>query len=90
VVNRAPDPAMGIGCGFSDATIEAQLDIVETSGPPRPGTAAILTGSRYRSGWQRAADNVNRRGAPGDPTAPNQSLQSSQVSYDTIASWRDQ
>jgi hypothetical protein len=35
--------------------------------------------------------NYEQDNAPGDQTtAPNQSLQSSQVSYDTIASWPDQ
>jgi sugar phosphate isomerase/epimerase len=55
--------ANGSHIGFSDATIEAQLDIAETLGMTHLGTASIPTGSRYKADWQRAADNFNRWGA---------------------------
>jgi sugar phosphate isomerase/epimerase len=55
--------ANGSHIGFSDASIEAQLDIAETLGMPHLGTASIPTGSRYKEDWQRAADNFNRWGA---------------------------
>jgi sugar phosphate isomerase/epimerase len=55
--------ANGSHIGFSDDSIEAQLDIAETLGLPNLGTASIPTGSRYKSDWQRAADDFNRWGA---------------------------
>jgi sugar phosphate isomerase/epimerase len=55
--------ANGSHINFSDATIEAQLDIAETLGMPNLGTASIPTGSRYKADWEAAAVNFNRWGA---------------------------
>jgi sugar phosphate isomerase/epimerase len=55
--------ANGSHIGFSDDTIEAQLDIAETLGMPYLGTANIPTNSRFKSDWERAADDFNRWGA---------------------------
>lgn len=55
--------ANGSHISFSDATIEAQLDIAETLDMPHLGTAAIPTSSPYKADWQKAADNFNRWGA---------------------------
>jgi len=55
--------ANGSHIGFSDATIEAQLDIAETLGMPHLGTASVPTNGRYKSDWEQAADNFNRWGA---------------------------
>jgi sugar phosphate isomerase/epimerase len=55
--------ANGSHIGFSDATIEAQLDIAETLGLPHLGTASIPTNGRTKADWQAAADNFNRWGA---------------------------
>lgn len=54
--------ANGSHIGFDDATIEAQLDIAETLGLPYLGTANIPTNSRFKSDWERAADDFNRWG----------------------------
>ena len=55
--------ANGSHISFSDATIEAQLDIAETLGMPHLGTASIPTNGRTKADWERAADNFNRWGA---------------------------
>ncbi|MGH3387943.1 MAG: sugar phosphate isomerase/epimerase family protein [Actinomadura sp.] len=52
----------GSHINFSDDTIEAQLDIAETLGLPYLGTASIPTDSRFKSDWERAADDFNRWG----------------------------
>jgi sugar phosphate isomerase/epimerase len=55
--------ANGSHIGFSDATIEAQLDIAETLGMPNLGTASIPTNGRQPRDWEAAAVNFNRWGA---------------------------
>src|SRR5215475_864310 len=55
--------ANGSHIGFSDATIEAQLDIAEILGMPHLGTASIPTNGRTRADWEAAAENFNRWGA---------------------------
>lgn len=52
-----------IGFDFSNpASFQAQLDIAQTLGMPYLGTPSIPANTRYKSDWQRAADNFNKFG----------------------------
>ncbi|MBO0868062.1 MAG: sugar phosphate isomerase/epimerase [Micromonosporaceae bacterium] len=55
--------ANGSHIGFSDATLENDLDIAETIGMPHLGTANIPTNGRTKADWEAAAVNFNRWGA---------------------------